>query len=358
MPAAGNARAAARTTGRARKAPESYDASKTSTEYTRELRVKENDDEERRRAWRVVEMGDGGDEKIALLSEETKWSRWVFLWEWEERQRQLLLAAAAQPVATQPPPLAAGDDVLYKLDGRHWRVMKLMRPASTAQYNAARNLLGKLKCRRRAARRRTRRAGAAEVEAPAAEAPPADVPMAGPPAEEAAPAADVDGAMDVDASADATGGNATEIGGGRPLGGVAAGEQHRPTAAAKGARGGRPGAVVGAWLGRRQRPPSDADEQYAGGGRYRRAVRAGAPLRRYSVQLWLDRATLRSSSTRRAPRDAVRQQQPRASTVATVETVRAPTTKPRRCSPRLSASTSRLIAANKEKYKGIKPASG
>ena len=80
VPAAGNARAAARTTGRARKAPESYDASKTSTEYTRELRVKENDDEERRRAWRVVEMGDGGDEKIALLSEETKWSRWVFLW--------------------------------------------------------------------------------------------------------------------------------------------------------------------------------------------------------------------------------------------------------------------------------------
>ena len=73
--------------------------------------MKENDDEERRRAWRVVEMGEGGDEKIALLSEETKWSRWVFLWEWEERQRQLLLAAAAQP--NPPPPLAAGDDVLY-----------------------------------------------------------------------------------------------------------------------------------------------------------------------------------------------------------------------------------------------------
>ena len=307
------------------------------------------------------EMGDGGDEKIALLSEETKWSRWVFLWEWEERQRQLLLAAAAEP--NPPPPLAAGDDVLYKLDGRHWRVMKLMRPASTAQYNAARNLLGKLESAADATPAEAE-ATPAEVEAPPAEAPTAGVPMAeAAPAEEAAPASDVDGAMDVDASADATGGGAAD-------GAADAALRRRrrrraslrPTAAWRRSAWWRTTGRGGGCLGRST--PTTALRRRRAGCRWwtisPRAVRAGVPLRRYPVRARLDpRDPSLLVDSAGATRDAVAAAAAaRAAAVATVATVRARNNEtPKMLAETLGVDVEALIAANKEKYKGIKPAS-
>ena len=97
-----------------------YDASTSSTEYTRALRMKEHSSEELRRACLVVDFTDSVS-RCVRLDDATKGSSWVFHRDWAAKQAKL------QKTLRPPARLSPGQQILYRIDGRAWRQVTLQR---------------------------------------------------------------------------------------------------------------------------------------------------------------------------------------------------------------------------------------
>ena len=108
--------------GRARKQVQLYDASTSSTEYTRALRRREADEEELRKLCVAVEFVDGVT-RCVRLEMKSHASEWAFQREWASKAVGLR-AAYAPPTASR---LAPGQILLYRVDGKAWRQLRLLR---------------------------------------------------------------------------------------------------------------------------------------------------------------------------------------------------------------------------------------
>ena len=111
---------------RNRKKPELYDASTSSTEYTRALRKKEAEDDEIRRASLAVDFVDGVT-RCVRLDEPAKGIEWTFQREWPAKWAELRQST--------PPPtsLRSGRLILYRVDGKGWRKVRLLKQGVPAK---------------------------------------------------------------------------------------------------------------------------------------------------------------------------------------------------------------------------------
>jgi hypothetical protein len=113
---------------RQRKRPELYDASTTSTEYTRSLRKKEGDDEALRRISRIVTFVDGI-RRCVRFDREGHGVTWVRPHEWSAKSGEL---RSAIPPPSQP--LACGRVILMRVDGKGWRRVRLERRVNKREW--------------------------------------------------------------------------------------------------------------------------------------------------------------------------------------------------------------------------------
>ena len=107
---------------RARKQVQLYDASTTSTEYTRALKLREEQDEALRKTAISVQFVDGVS-RCLVLDATTKGKRWV-----HPRDLTAQLDKVRRTVA--PPKasaLSAGGVLLFRVDGKGWRKIRLVR---------------------------------------------------------------------------------------------------------------------------------------------------------------------------------------------------------------------------------------
>ena len=114
---------------RQRKQAESYDASTTSTEYTRALRIRENEEEALRKTAVAVRFVDGITRCIQL-DVGTRGKKWVM-----GRDREYTVDKLKKSIhAPKPEALAAGKIILYRVDGKGWRRIKLQRPINNREW--------------------------------------------------------------------------------------------------------------------------------------------------------------------------------------------------------------------------------
>ena len=113
---------------RSRKKPQLYDASTTSTEYTRSLKKKATDDDERRRASLTVDFVDGVT-RCVKLALESRGDAWVLARDWASHC-QVLQASASIRCATS---LAPAMRLLYRVDGLGWQRVCLERRINDAE---------------------------------------------------------------------------------------------------------------------------------------------------------------------------------------------------------------------------------
>jgi hypothetical protein len=110
--------------GRQRKRPELYDASTSSTEYTKQLRKREEEEEAQRRSSLIIDFADGVTRCVKIVLG-NRGSEWVFDREWPAKCAEL------RQSIPPPPQLSAGDTILYRVDGKAWRRISLVRQGVT-----------------------------------------------------------------------------------------------------------------------------------------------------------------------------------------------------------------------------------
>ena len=119
---------------RSRKPTQLYDASTTSTEYTKQLRVHEKEEETLRRDAIAVKFIDGVT-RCVQLDPSSRGKSWVLGRDWAAHMSRVRKAV--------PPPKAAafksGRVVLYRVDGRGWRRVRLVRPVSEPEWRHIRD---------------------------------------------------------------------------------------------------------------------------------------------------------------------------------------------------------------------------
>lgn len=111
---------------RNRKQTQLYDASTSSTEYTRALRKRENEEEALRKQCVTVDFADGLTRCIRL-EKRNQYKEWIFQREWSVRSAKLR--------TTHRPPahLSAGRVILYRIDGKGWRKVTLLKRGMPAK---------------------------------------------------------------------------------------------------------------------------------------------------------------------------------------------------------------------------------
>ena len=118
---------------RVRKKPEMYDASLTSTEYTRSLRQKEVDSEAMRKSSLAVSFADGVT-RCARLDKASHGKAWVMSHEWKAKGPALQKKGRALKQS-----LKSHQVVLYRVDGKTWRRLRLVRPVNAKEAKQIQN---------------------------------------------------------------------------------------------------------------------------------------------------------------------------------------------------------------------------
>ena len=112
---------------RSRKRPQHYDASVSSTEYTRTLRVREAEEERLRKSCVAVRFVDGVTRAVRLEMSDRGRS-WVHAGDWAAHAGALRRSVPlANKGGGKGSPLVAGRVLLFRVDGKGWRRIRLVR---------------------------------------------------------------------------------------------------------------------------------------------------------------------------------------------------------------------------------------